>query len=153
MKVREYDLKNQTVLEIGKFAILWNWFENEYCDNNCNFNTLKSAAPVVGMNTQKQKELADAFNERKLRLQLSTEEYVDLALFPPKARRSKQTEQEERKTMEEFIDQRGLDTEIGCLMSIYRIRCNMMHGLKFINELDDQIKLFEAANGVLVSIR
>ena len=42
---------------------------------------------------------------------------------------------------------------LGCLMSIYRIRCNMMHGLKIVEQLDDQYELFKAVNGVLESIR
>ena len=42
---------------------------------------------------------------------------------------------------------------LGCLMSIYRIRCNMMHGLKIVKQLDNQYELFKAVNGVLESIR
>lgn len=38
-------------------------------------------------------------------------------------------------------------------MSIYRIRCNMMHGLKIVKQLDNQYELFKAVNGVLESIR
>lgn len=41
MKIRDFELKNKTVLEIGKFAILWNWFEKEFCENNCNYSRLK----------------------------------------------------------------------------------------------------------------
>lgn len=41
MKIRDFELKDQTVLEIGKFAILWNWFEKEFCHNECNYKELK----------------------------------------------------------------------------------------------------------------
>lgn len=45
MKIRDFELKDQTVLEIGKFAILWNWFEKEFCHNECNYKELKKVAP------------------------------------------------------------------------------------------------------------
>ena len=47
MKIRDFELKDQTVLEIGKFAILWNWFEKEFCHNECNYKELKKVAPYV----------------------------------------------------------------------------------------------------------
>lgn len=72
--------------------------------------------------------------------------------YPDNARRTR-TDAEERKVMEDFIDQKEGDTALGCLMTIYRIRCNMMHGLKIVEQLDDQYELFKAVNGVLESIR
>lgn len=36
MKIKGCELKNETVLEIGRFAILWNCFESEWCNNKCN---------------------------------------------------------------------------------------------------------------------
>lgn len=36
MLIKGYDLQEETVLEVGKFAVLWNWFERSWCDNNCN---------------------------------------------------------------------------------------------------------------------
>ena len=81
-----------------------------------------------------------------------TEDYVNTGLYPDNARRSK-TDKEERKAMEDFINQSGDEIALGCLMTIYRIRCNMMHGLKIVEQLDDQYELFKAVNGVLESVR
>ena len=148
MKIRDFELKNKTVLEIGKFAILWNWFEKEFCENNCNYSRLKN----VRIDSKKQKELADVFEVRKYMFMQVTEEYVDTGLYPDNARRTR-TDAEERKVMKDFIDQKEGDTTLGCLMTIYRIRCNMMHGLKIVEQLDDQYELFKAVNGVLESIR
>ena len=152
MKIRDFELKNKTVLEIGKFAILCNWFEKEYCENNCNYSRLKDAFENVRIDSKKQKELADGFEVRKYMFMQVTEEYVDTGLYPDNARRTR-TDAEERKVMEDFIDQKEGDTTLGCLMTIYRIRCNMMHGLKIVEQLDDQYELFKAVNGVLESIR
>lgn len=152
MKIRDFELKNKTVLEIGKFAILCNWFEKEFCENNCNYSRLKDAFENVRIDSKKQKELADVFEVRKYMFMQVTEEYVDTGLYPDNARRTR-TDAEERKVMEDFIDQKEGDTTLGCLMTIYRIRCNMMHGLKIVEQLDDQYELFKAVNGVLESIR
>ena len=152
MKIRDFELKDQTVLEIGKFAILWNWFEKEFCENNCNYSRLENASKNVRIDSQKQKELADVFEVRKYMFMQVTEEYVDTGLYPDNAKRTK-IDAEERKVMEDFIDQKEGDTTWGCLMTIYRIRCNMMHGLKIVEQLDDQYELFKAVNGVLESIR
>ena len=141
MKIRDFELKNKTVLEIGKFAILWNWFEKEFCENNCNYSRLKNASENVRIDSKKQYMFMQV-----------TEEYVDTGLYPDNARRTR-TDAEERKVMEDFIDQKEGDTTLGCLMTIYRIRCNMMHGLKIVEQLDDQYELFKAVNGVLESIR
>lgn len=51
------------------------------------------------------------------------------------------------------MDQTGDDLNCGCLLVIYRIRNNLMHGLKMVEELNNQLKLFKAVNGVLESIR
>lgn len=152
MKIRDFELKDQTVMEIGKFAILWNWFEGKFCDNKCNYKRLETVIKNVRIDFQKQKELADVFEVRKYMFMQITEEYVDTGLYPNNAKRS-WTDEEERKAMEEFIDQQGDNIALGCLMTIYRIRCNMMHGLKEVKQLDDQYELFKAVNGVLESIR
>lgn len=152
MKIRDFELKDQTVVEIGKFAILWNWFEGKFCDNKCNYKRLETVIKNVRIDFQKQKELADVFEVRKYMFMQITEEYVDTGLYPNNAKRS-WTDEEERKAMEEFIDQQGDNIALGCLMTIYRIRCNMMHGLKEVKQLDDQYELFKAVNGVLESIR
>ena len=36
MLIKGYNLKEETVIEVGKFTILWNWFEWACCNNNCN---------------------------------------------------------------------------------------------------------------------
>lgn len=44
MLIKGYNLKEETVIEVGKFTILWNWFEWSWCNNNCNSKTIKHIA-------------------------------------------------------------------------------------------------------------
>lgn len=52
----------------------------------------------------------------------------------------------------QFIEQTGDELTRGCFLVIHRIRNNLMHGIKLLEELDGQIELFRAANAVLESI-
>lgn len=142
MKIRNFELKDQTVLEIGKFAILWNWFEKEFCNNKCNYRKLEKVVPDINMDFQCQKKLAEILEAA----------YEENALYPDNAKTSN-TDLKEKKAIEGFLLQREEDRALGCLVSIYRVRCNMMHGLKVIWQLDEQHELFEAINKVLESIR
>ena len=117
MKIRDFELKDQTVLEIGKFAILWNWFEKEFCHNECNYKELKKVAPYVKIDFQSQKDLAEVFEQRRFLFEQMIEEYVRTALYPDNAKRPK-TEPEERKAMEGFLAQKEEYIVLGCLMSI-----------------------------------
>ena len=83
---------------------------------------------------QSQKDLAEVFEQRRFLFEQMIEEYVRTALYPNNAKRTK-TEPEERKAMEGFLAQKEEYIVLGCLMSIYRIRCNMMHGLKIVEQL------------------
>ena len=148
MRIKDCEIKEETVIEIVKFAVLWNEFENTFCGNSCNYKKLKMAAPHVRIDDRQQKELAEVFAYRSRLGEMLLADYVKTGLYPHNAKRP-QTEEEERQAMEAFIKRQEGDQTLGCLMAIYRIRCNMMHGLKGIEELDGQYALFKAANYVL----
>ena len=61
--------------------------------------------------------------------------------------------EEDINLMRMFLEQSGDDLVCGCLLVIHRIRNNLMHGLKLLCELDDQIEFFSAANEILENIR
>lgn len=54
--------------------------------------------------------------------------------------------------MRQFIEQSGDELARGCLLVLHRIRNNLMHGMKLLEELDGQIELFQAATAVLESV-
>lgn len=150
MLIQGSELNNSLVMEIGKFTILWNCFERFVCDNNCNSNRIKTIASSIQIDQEKQEKLAKELKERSSLFDQISSVYVETGLHPYNARKSSK---DDIKLMEEFIEQTGNDMKIGCLLTIYRIRNNMLHGLKIIEELNDQLNLFRAVNGVLESIR
>ena len=130
MLIKGYSLQEETVFEIGKFTILWNWFERSWCHNNCNPGKIKQIATRIHID------------------QLEAE-YVRDSLHPDNARASKE---EDMDVMRQFITQSEGELTRGCLLVLHRIRNNLMHGMKLLEGLDGQIELFRAATAVLESI-
>ena len=152
MQIKGRNLKNETVLEIGKFATLWNCFEKEYCNNNCKAAVIREKANLIQIDIGTQAKFADVINKRRIKLGQSITEYITNGLHGENAHGSPETDMN---TMCKFLEQCGDYDELvcGCLLVIRRIRNNMMHGLKAVSELDKQIELFRSANEVLESIR
>lgn len=149
MLIKDFVLRDETVLEVGKFAILWNCFERSWCNCDCNSPTIKSIAKTIPIDVEKRDCLAKVLNERRHLFQQLTTDYVEISLHPPQARLSRT---EDREVMRQFIEQTGDDQTRGCLLVLWRIRNNLMHGVKLIEELDGQYKLFCTATAVLESI-
>lgn len=149
MLIKGYNLQEETVLEVGKFAILWNWFERSWCNNSCNPAKIKRIATTIRVDTEKQAHLAEVLNNRRYLFNQLVTEYVDESLHPGNARASHDND---KVIMGQFIEQSGDELTRGCLLVLYRIRNNLMHGMKLLEELDGQIELFRAATAVLESI-
>lgn len=150
MKIKDCELKNKTVLEIGRFAILWNCFESMLCNNKCNPSCIKRISSSIQLDMEKQANLAIVLNERRSLFRQLELDYVRESLHPDNAIKSSK---DDMAIMCRFLEQSGDDLACGCLLVIHRIRNNLMHGLKLLGQLDDQIELFRAANEVLESIR
>ena len=150
MVVKGQELKDETILEIGRFTILWNCFERDWCNNHCNPKTIKNMPQRPEVDMQKQAHLAEVLNQRSYLFGQLKMHYVKSSLHPDRARSSSQ---EDMQAMYQFLEQNGSDVLYGCFLVIYRIRNNLMHGLKSLQELDGQIELFRAANDVLESLR
>lgn len=150
MKIKDCELKNETVLEIGRFAILWNCFERDCCKNNCNPSSIKKISGSIQLDIEKQANLATVLNKRRSWFGQLKLDYVEKSLHPGNARNSSE---DDMAIMCRFLEQSGDELACGCLLVIHRIRNNLMHGLKLLDQLDNQIELFRAANEVLESIR
>ena len=98
---------------------------------------------------EKQAQLAKELNKRRNWFDQLEMDYVRDSLHPGNARVSKDADMQ---VMKQFLEQKGDDLLYGCLLVIYRIRNNLMHGIKLLEELDGQIELFRAANDVLENI-
>lgn len=150
MKIKNYNLNDELILEIGKFSVLWNCFERFQCSNSCSSNKIRTICANISIEKDKEVVLATVLNKRISFYNMIIHEYVQQGLSPSGAR---QPQKDDKRLMEEFLEQSGDDLTCGCLLTIYRIRNNLMHGLKQIEDLDTQLDLFKAVNEVLESVR
>lgn len=149
MLIKGYNLREETIFEVGKFAVLWNWFERSWCDNNCNPTKIKNIAKTIPVDIEKQAHLAEVLNQRRHWFGQLEMDYVRDSLHPGNARASSE---EDMTIMRQFMEQTGDEMTRGCLLVLHRIRNNLMHGMKLLEELDGQIELFRAATAVLESV-
>ena len=149
MNIKGHDLNDEVVIEIGKFTILWNIFERSKCDYNCNPTTIKNACDYIKIDEEKQSKLSEVLNERRIWFCQDLYNYVELSLHPNNAKQSKE---EDKVKMVNFLKREGIELTQGCLLVIHRVRNNLMHGLKLLEDLNDQLLLFKAINEVLESI-
>ena len=147
MLIKGYDLSDDLIVEIGKFAVLWNLFESEYCDYNCNHRIIKRICSNITVSAEKQSVFANALNGRRLIYGQTYAEYIQNGLYSE----NRAPNSDEKVQREKFLNQES-DSLCGCLDCVFRIRNIMMHGLKNVEMLNDQIEIFEAANGVLEAI-
>ena len=150
MKIRNYNLDDELIIEIGRFSVLWNCFERFQCNNSCNPNSIKAICAKISIEKDKEVALATVLNKRRSFYNMIISEYVQQGLSPTGAR---QPQEDDKRFMEEFLKQSGDDLTCGCLLTIYRIRNNLMHGLKQIEDLNTQLDLFKAVNEVLESVK
>jgi len=149
MQIKNFILNDELILELGKFTVLWNLFEKEYCRNNCTPAAIERIGNQLVINETKRKELYKVINFRRVWFLETAEQYARISLHPGNARMSREHYID---YIRDFIEYKGNDLNIGCLLVIHRIRNNLMHGLKIAEQLNDQLDLFKAVNGVLESI-
>lgn len=146
IRINGHDFKQDTVEAVGKFAILWNLFENNKCDNNCEPNKLIQIGSKLDTSEAFQL-FANALKDRAVVFNVDDFEYVQNHLSMGNGLR-----QEYKELVRSFMNSGGIDNIAGGLLAIYRIRNNMFHGLKEWLDLDNQINLFVSMNEVLEEI-
>lgn len=137
------DLHKETVLAVGKFAILWNIFEREKCRNHC---TTSKIEELTFNTSDKWQRLAEVLKRRQEQFDLTEGQYIAGKL------RQRGLNSEQIEKIKRFLQSNGQEDVIGGLFAIYRIRNNMFHGLKEHQMLNTQKELFDAVNNVLESI-
>lgn len=143
VNIHNCSLQQDTVLSIGKFAILWNIFEREKCNNYC---TVSKIEKLIFNTSDKWHQLAEVLKRRQEQFDLTEEQYITRKL------RRQGLNSERIEKINKFLQSNGQEDIVGGLFAIYRIRNNMFHGLKDYQMLDGQKELFDAVNNVLESI-
>jgi len=143
-------VKKETLVEVGKFAVLIGLFEKEKCDYGRQIDLTKVAKEIEDKKIST-KELATAIRGRVDLYEKDVEVYVEYILEDPAKVAYAMTETK-RKYIEGFINSEGSSSVIGGLIAIYRIRNNMFHGIKQVSSLNNQIELFKAMNKFLQEV-
>lgn len=143
VNIHNCSLQQDTVLSIGKFAILWNIFESQKFENDCTVNKIEK----LKLNKSEQwHQLAEVLKQRQEQFDLTEEQYIARKL------RQQGLKSERIEKIKNFLQSNGREDIVGGLFAIYRIRNNMFHGEKDYQMLDGQRELFDAVNNVLESI-
>ena len=144
--VNGHIFEQDTVIEIGKFAILWNLFENNKCGNDCQPSTLIEIGNRQDI-SEAFRLFASALKNRAELFNMDNSGYVQNHLSMGRGLTSEQKE-----LVVSFMNSEGMNNAAGGLLAMYRIRNNMFHGLKEWSDLDSQIELFASMNKVLEEI-
>ena len=144
------EFNDDVVSEIGRFAILWNFFENNYFDNTCGDKKIVQKSKKLVADAEKLASFRQVLHDRQDLYAQNVDQYIAGGLFPENARH---TNPDFDRYMISFMNQGNSSDLTGCLLIICRIRNNLMHGLKDIRDLEGQLELFRAAGDVLESIR
>ena len=152
--IRYININNETILEIGKFAILWNVFENTKCSYNCTCaKIIDMEKSIEHLDKEPFERFATELKSRAIKIGRNIETYVNKNVYPSNGARITQTDKTNYiPAVIDFIDSDGKKKLAGAFLAIYRIRNNMFHGLKGYSELDDQIDLFKAMNAILEEV-
>ena len=147
MLIKGYDLSDELIVEVGKFALLWNLFEKNYCCYECTPAKIVEICGFASVGEGKQAALAKALNQRRSWYDQLYTDFIIGGLYSDNRR----PKEDEINYIEAFLKQED-DPVCGCLLCVSRIRNNLMHGLKDVETLNSQLDIFKAANGVLEDI-
>ena len=119
------------------------------CNYECSPSKIKEIAGKVPIDATAKAQLAKVLNARRHLFNQLIPEYVEESLYPENAKKASNKNKE---IMQRYLEQTGDQQICGCLLILYHIRNNLMHGMKLLEELNGQLELFRAANAVLESI-
>lgn len=152
IKILNSQLSDEIVTEIGKFSILWAEFEKTL-GNKCSDELLLEQKNNVLIKDEILIKFNSSLHGRIEYFDEDVEAYTNYNLIPENAHRPRDKYIKLMKdflNLDEFVEK---DWICGALLCIYRIRNNLLHGLKYIDELNGQLELFKSMNKVLENIR
>lgn len=147
--VGECQYSEDTITTLGKFAILWNMFENEKFDKYCTKDKIKNKTYDITINN----DIILFMSNLKMAL-------INYLTTPKLSQKSQVVkmfyDNNDINVIEnhvyEYLNDKPLSDEDklqGCLFVCLRLRNNLFHGIKDKYSLDDQVKIFKALNNLL----
>lgn len=166
--IKNINVSNETILELGKFSILWAKFELEYCNNQCSdklfFNNkifLNSSKNVNDKNTITARNNFRNYCNFKLNFKELSHNLIDSLLnyfnqtketITPKIIHESLYSKNFKcyyTQVDDIICNNITNNEellLGSLLIIFRLRNNLFHGLKDCYSINNQIHIFKNCN-------
>lgn len=146
-----YHIDDSTVNAIGEFSIVWALFERDKCNQNCSPCKLRILSEKI-IESEELKENCNFFREinqdliirKKSRI---TDETIQDLYF------SQETNNQQE--LIDFLMRNAQDWKsflTGAMLLVYRIRNNMLHGLKDEYDLNKQKEIFIKGSKLLHSV-
>lgn len=152
MRIIGYDLSDEVVLEIGKFAILWNNFEKDLFNFKFRASDLQFVCHAITFNLDLLEEFRIHLNSQYLYYN-DDELFIKYFLYTENSDRCPKLW--EKEYICDFLHNSGTDVDkfCGCILVIHRYRNNLMHGMKNVAGLEQQLQVFKIINEFLESIK
>ena len=138
-----FDLKFEDNQVVWEFVVLWNLFEHQICGDCFKLNKVDTYAERIS-----QDSIDEVFSFFKNRYVSGSETNDNFeSLFP--------TDKTRKKDVADFMLMKGtsgLTAVTVSMLIVYRLRCNLFHGIKTIEMWEKQKELFKNANRLLLAI-
>lgn len=138
-----FELNYEDHLIIWEFVVLWNYFERNVCEKD--FKPDKVEEYVKQIN---QKSIDGYYNYFRTRYVCNTSTNSHFEELFPTTRGRK----EEVKNLLLGKEEASLDKTSAIILIVYRLRCNLFHGIKTADMLKRQEELFRQACMFLLDI-
>lgn len=138
-----FALKFEDNKVVWDFVVLWNLFEHRICDDYFKPNEVDKYAE--GISQDSIDEVFSFFKNRYVSGSETNENFE--SLFPANKTRKKE--------VADFLlmkESSALSYVTVSMLIVYRVRCNLFHGVKTIEMWEEQKELFKNANQLLLAI-
>jgi len=130
---------------INDFSLIWNIFENVVCGNDFSIARLQQNLAHRNMDIQPFRVHLEYFKNR----------YVSNGLLTPRFNHLSFRQKDRRQLVENVLletNNNSNDIILAIAIIVYRYRNNLFHGIKDIQQIDQQRDNFEIANNFLTTI-
>lgn len=151
MKINWGEIPSEAIKTIGRFTILWNCFEHEIAihDDRRNIKWVETAACIQSYDTEAYTAFRNHVLAQKDQLwkEENAKKFINQFYVLKDGNRKRFN-----RMINEFLKDCGADKMVGCLLSIYHFRCNLVHGTKSGYQIGNQEPIFMWINILLESM-
>lgn len=177
MVIRGFEYSEELLIELGRFVVLWNKFENEFFNCDCKRKKIINIDSEIIIKSKEINEFRQVLLKRlsgyrkdilgiiqydiyryKTEEEIGFFKNINDSFVKESFWEDVQIEKNTKSITEDvsyiynFLSNNG-DEVVGCVMTMYRIRNNLMHGVKESYNLENQIDIFKTMNNVLDSLK